>query len=86
LVGRAVVSVPYLGIANLLLGRDAWPEFIQGDAKPVALARRLMECEARAAHQEAAADAAKLRALLGEPAAAPDAAAHWLEKNLFDHR
>ncbi|HVU38936.1 MAG TPA: lipid-A-disaccharide synthase, partial [Opitutales bacterium] len=46
LVGRAVVSVPYLGIANLLLGRDAWPEFIQGDAKPVALARRLMECEA----------------------------------------
>ncbi len=83
LVGRSVVSVPYLGIANLLLGRSAWPEFIQGDAKPAALARRLLECEAPAAHKEAAADAAKLRTLLGEPAAAPDAAARWLESNLF---
>lgn len=84
LVGRSVVSVPYLGIANLLLGRDAWPEFIQGDAKPGPLARQLLKCQSPSAREQAAADAAKLRALLGEPAAAPDAAAHWLEKNLFN--
>jgi len=82
-VGRLVVNVPYLGIANLLLGRSAWPEFIQGDAKPTALSQRLLECEAADAHQQAAKDAAKLRALLGEPAAAPDAAARWLEEKLF---
>ncbi len=85
LVGRSVVNVPYLGIANLLLGQSAWPEFIQGDAKPAALSHRLLECEAPAAHEQAAKDAAKLRALLGEPAAPPDAAPRWLEDKLFDH-
>jgi len=84
-VGRLVVNVPYLGIANLLLGQSAWPEFIQGDAKPTALSQRLLECEAPAAHEQAAKDAKKLRALLGEPAAAPDAPARWLEEKLFNH-
>jgi len=82
-VGKSVVKVPYLGIANLLLGESAWPEFIQGDAKPEALAKRLLECESPTARSRAAADADKLRKLLGEPAAAPDAAAQWLEEWVF---
>ncbi len=83
IVGRSVVQVPYLGIANLLLGESAWPEFIQGDAQPAALAKRLTECEAPAAREQAAADAAKLRQLLGEPAATEGAAALWLENKMF---
>jgi lipid-A-disaccharide synthase len=83
IVGRSVVKVPYLGIANLLLGESAWPEFIQGDAQPAALAKRLLECEAPAAREQALANAAKLRQLLGEPAAAADAAAKWLDDKVF---
>jgi lipid-A-disaccharide synthase len=82
LVGRSVVSVEYLGIANLLLKEPAWPEFIQGAAKPAALAQRLVECEAPATRDKAKTDAAKLRTLLGE--ANPYAAVHWLEEKLFD--
>jgi len=83
-VGRSVVQVPYLGIANLLLGESAWPEFIQGDAQPAALAQRLVECEAPDAREQAAANAVKLRQLLGEPTVASDAAARWLENKLFE--
>ena len=82
LVGRSVVNIPYLGIANILLGESAWPEFIQGDAKPKALAKRLQECEAPAARAQAAGNAEKLRQLLG--ASTPDTAARWLEEKLFN--
>jgi lipid-A-disaccharide synthase len=82
-VGRSVVNVPYLGIANLLLGDSAWPEFIQGAAQPRALAARLRDCEDAAAREKARADAARLRQLLGEHQAAEDAPARWLEGKLF---
>ncbi len=45
-VGKAIVRVPYLGMANLLAGRPIVKEFIQSDAKPSALAAeslRLLE-------------------------------------------
>jgi len=84
LPGRAQrVKVPYLGIANLLLGETAWPEFIQDQAKPVAIAARLLECEGPEARAKAQEAAVKLRLLLGEPAVAPDAAARWLDEKLF---
>ena len=45
LLGRLLVKVPHLGMANILLPDDPiYPEFIQGDAKPVELARRLGLC------------------------------------------
>ncbi|MBR4597138.1 MAG: lipid-A-disaccharide synthase, partial [Opitutales bacterium] len=43
-IGRMVVSIEYLGISNILLDRPAWPEFIQGAAKPKDIARRIMDC------------------------------------------
>lgn len=46
-IGRLLVSVKYLGIANILLDRPAWPEFIQGAAKPADIARRISECISR---------------------------------------
>lgn len=37
-VGRWLVRVPFLGLANLLAGRKIIPEFIQSDAKPARIA------------------------------------------------
>ena len=64
-IGRLLVSVKYLGIANIILKRPAWPEFIQGAAKPRAMAARLRACISDAAVvSEAASDARLLRGAL----------------------
>jgi lipid-A-disaccharide synthase len=44
LLGRWLVKVPYLGIANLLLKEAMYPEFIQGAARPEVLAEQLRAC------------------------------------------
>jgi lipid-A-disaccharide synthase len=81
LLGRLLVKVEYLGIANLLLGEPMYPEYIQSAATPGALARELRECagdpERRA---RTAAQAARLRALLSQPA--NGTAADWLQRQL----
>jgi len=68
LIGRMLVKVEYLGIANLLLKLPMYPEYIQGEAKATVFARELRDCldnpERRAA---TAAQAAKLHALLSQP-------------------
>ncbi len=50
-VGRAVVRVPFLGMINLLAGREIAREFLQGAARPDAIARatlRLLEADGEA--------------------------------------
>ena len=45
LLGRMLVQVPHLGMANILLPETPlYPEYIQGDAKPAKLAERLRLC------------------------------------------
>jgi len=44
LMGKAVVNIPYIGIANLLLNRPFYPEFTQYKAKPKVLAVELARC------------------------------------------
>ncbi|HEY8932462.1 MAG TPA: lipid-A-disaccharide synthase, partial [Rariglobus sp.] len=44
ILGRMLVKVPYLGIANLLLKEPMYPEYIQGAATPRALAAELDAC------------------------------------------
>jgi lipid-A-disaccharide synthase len=69
-IGRMLVRVENLGIANLLLDEPMYPEFIQGAAKPAALAAELVDSlnnPARAA--TAAGQAARLRHLLSHPPA-----------------
>ncbi|MDB6169770.1 MAG: lipid-A-disaccharide synthase [Verrucomicrobia bacterium] len=81
LLGRMLVKVRYIGIANLLLGEPMYPEYIQGAATPAALAAELESClgdpgrRARTAEQ-----AVRLRAKLGEPAGGT--AADWLARHL----
>lgn len=40
-IGRRLIRVPWLSIANLVLGRAVYPEFIQGQARPGALVDEL---------------------------------------------
>ena len=53
-LGRMLVRVPYLGIANLLLGEEMYPEFIQRRATPRALAGELRRCASDPARRERA--------------------------------
>jgi lipid-A-disaccharide synthase len=50
LIGRMIVTVNWLGMPNVIAGREIVPEFIQHDAKPdriAATARELLENSAR---------------------------------------
>lgn len=76
-LGRMLVKVPYLGIANLLLKEPMYPEYIQGAATPRALAAELDMCLGRIDRLIATqTQADKLRALLRRPAGGT--AADWV--------
>ena len=80
-LGRMLVSVEFIGMANLLLKEPMYPEFIQGAATPPALARQLRECTADEVRRERTrGQAARLRALLAQPAA--NTAADWLSRQV----
>lgn len=85
-VGRAVVRVPFLGMVNLLAGKEIAREFIQDAARPDVLAaevRRLLdEPEVRATQaRELAAVTAKLGHGAGASANAAGAIMELLELN-----
>jgi lipid-A-disaccharide synthase len=81
LLGRCLVKVPYLGIANLLLNEPMYPEYLQGAATPAALAAEVKAGVHDAARQARTAEqAARLRALLG--VAAGRTAAEWLVRRI----
>jgi lipid-A-disaccharide synthase len=82
-LGRMLVQIEQLGIANLLLGEPMYPEFLQGAATPAALAAQLRDClENPARREKTAAHAARLRTLLAQPAGGT--AADWLARQLAD--
>lgn len=63
-LGRLLVKVPYIGIANILLKRALYPEYLQADAKPEILAQALLTAGSPERVASAQADAAELRATL----------------------
>jgi len=63
-IGKKVVKIPYLGIANILLKRDFYPEYIQGDASPKALAHRIEQMLQADSYQRTEDGARELRRLL----------------------
>jgi lipid-A-disaccharide synthase len=80
-LGRLLVNVEFIGIANLLLDEPMYPEFIQAAATPAALAAELraaLEQPGRLARTRD--QAARLRALLAQPARGT--AADWLARQL----
>ena len=80
-LGRFLVKVPYLGIANLLLNEPMYPEFIQHAATPEALAEELLACVNDPKRRErTAADAQRLHAMLAHTGG--QSAAEWLARQL----
>jgi lipid-A-disaccharide synthase len=80
-MGRCLVRIPYLGIANILLGEPMYPEFIQGAASPGALARELESSAGDPSRRErTAGQCARLRAMLARPAG--DTEADWIVRML----
>ncbi len=81
LMGRWLVKVPYLGIANLLLNEAMYPEYIQGAATPAALAAELRACLHDPARQtRTAAQAVRLRESLA--VTANGTVANWLARRI----
>jgi lipid-A-disaccharide synthase len=80
-LGRMLVKVPYLGIANLLLGEPMYPEYIQNAATPDALASDLRAAIGDTNRRVRTADyATRLRTLLTHSRAG--SAADWLSRQL----
>ena len=82
-LGRILVKIPYIGIANLLLERPLHPEFIQGAAKPTRLAEQILTALDDPQASQATADgAAELRTLLN--AGSEASAAEWLLRGMAE--
>ena len=81
LAGRWLVEIPYLGIANIILGDPMYPEYIQGDATPAALAGELAASVGDPSRRtRTAAQSAELRSMLVNPAGVTEA--EWLSRHL----
>lgn len=81
LMGRMLLKVEYLGIANLLLREPMYPEYIQGAATPQALAEELRACTTDVNRVvQVAEQAHRLRAMLAVPSG--QTAAEWLLRQL----
>lgn len=81
LLGRMLVKVEYIGIANLLLKAPMYPEFIQKAATPEALAAQLREClDSPARLEQTITHATKLKTLLHAPT--KGTAADWVARQL----
>lgn len=63
-MGRFLVKVPYIGIANLLLARSLHEEYIQGAATPQKLAKEILNARSPEAVRQAAQGAKELRQIL----------------------
>jgi lipid-A-disaccharide synthase len=80
-LGRMLVKVEYLGIANLLLNEPMYPEFIQNVATPTALATDLRKAVHDPERRSRTIDqSSRLRSLLGRQEAGT--ASDWLDRHL----
>lgn len=63
-LGKRLVKIPYLGIANILLNKPMYPEFIQKDAQPAMLAKKISELQSPEAIKQTQADSLLLKQTL----------------------
>ncbi len=81
LMGRLLVKIEYIGIANLLLKEPMYPEYIQGAASPKALAAELTDCLGNIDRLiRTQSQAERLRASLRRPA--NGTAADWVARQM----
>jgi lipid-A-disaccharide synthase len=70
-IGRLLIRVPHIGLANLIAGRRVMPELIQNEAGAGAIAETVTELLARPERLQAMrSDLLKVRDLMGRPGAA----------------
>jgi len=71
-IAKRLVTIPYIGMVNVVAGRRIAPEFIQNDVQPGAMADALVPLLDTSSTERATAVAelAKVRAALGTPGAA----------------
>jgi lipid-A-disaccharide synthase len=71
-IARRLVTIPYIGMVNVVAGRGIAPEFIQNGVRPDAMADALVPLleEGSAVRATEVAELAKVRAALGTPGAA----------------
>ena len=75
------MKIPYIGIANLLLDRPFYPEYIQGDAQTDVLVREMIDCmENPERIQKVRKGSEELRAILDKPAGG--GVGSWLVENI----
>jgi len=80
-LGRLLVKVEFIGIANLLLKEAMYPEYIQGAAKSAALAAELRAClDDPARRERTRVLSEKLRGLLSQPTSG--SVVSWMERQL----
>lgn len=80
IIGRALVKIKYLSIANIILDKPAWREFIQFDASAKSIATYMKECLKPAARKEFEDYANTLKNLLSVDS--EHTAASWLIANV----
>ena len=80
-IGSLLVKVPYLGIVNILAGREIVREFLNGKAKPEAIANEMLRLvREESAREKMRQDLARVIAMLGEGGASERAAEAVLEE------
>jgi lipid-A-disaccharide synthase len=81
IVGKRLVQIPFIGMPNVLAGREIAREFLQNDATPEALAHETLRLATNTEHREALqADLATVITGLGDRGAAHRAADAILEE------
>ena len=74
-IARALVRIPRIGLVNIVAGREVCPEFLQGSARPAAIAEAALGMlGAPARWQAMRADLDEIAAALGAPGASARAA------------
>ncbi len=80
-MGRLLVKIPYIGIANLLLKKPLYPEYVQGAANRKRLADEITDCIENVERLKQTRNwAAELRNLLDQPS--KGGVSQWLLENL----
>ncbi len=67
IIGRCLVSIEYLSIANIILDKPAWKEFIQFDASPNKIAEYMRACLSDESRAKFLAYADELKKVLHAP-------------------
>lgn len=77
IIGKYILKLKQLGIANILLHKNAWPEFIQRNINPVVIAKYIEQClDNPKIQQESFNNAEKLKEIISQsPDIGPE---NWL--------